>query len=897
MEGPRLARLLAVALLPRTEREFIVGDLEELFGWRVARYGRWRATLLYVCDVIVSVISRRRPRWHAKAQPYSPAQRASIMKGLLGDARAAARTLRREPGFTGLAIFTLALGIGSTAAVFGMINQLILRPLPGVAASDDIAYLRFHSATDPESREVHGLTTLDFDVLRREASLLEGIASYGLSTLTVKLDGARPIAVTANTVYGDFFEVLGVRPAEGRMLAAPETDLLANPLVAVISESLRASLFANVNDVVGQTIQLNGQSVAILGVAGGGFSGPERGIEIDLWFPYPALVPLIGFDPERLRSPESTMHDELVVRLRSGVSLEAAEAQLDAILTRLGRGTVEHGEYVENLRPAFYRGLHIDPMWRERVYASLRVLAGVVILVLVIACANVANLLLVRNVKRRASLAMRRALGASIGRLARHHLVESLFLAVPGTIAGLIIAWFIAVAFRGERLARMPAFEGLALDWHVLLFAAAASAGTAALFGTLPALLAGRFDLGAALKAAGQRDTGRLASVRLVLSAGQIALSIALLVGGVLLTRTVRNLYAVETGIDIENVFALPIDKPDGMQGAALDAWHRDVIDRLNRIPGVAGVALDMYGPHGSRMMGRLRQPGTPPAEATRTTVVPVTPGWFELFGVRPASGRTFEPQDWNPNAPGKALVTASLARRVFGTPDVVGRRVLSGSGDADELEIVGVLEDVRMAYAPDEPHDALFVSYDAAPPLPFMTVLIRTTQRNAALIPEIRIAVEAILPDKAVADPTPLTDRVDTIHSERRIFSRLLGLLSALAVLLAAVGLYGVIAFNVAGRRREFGIRLAIGAQPGRIGTLVARYAARIIGPGIALGFIGAYAFSRILESRLFGVAPTDGASYVLGAVLFSTVAAFACLAPMRTALRVNPLIILKEE
>jgi predicted permease len=417
------------------------------------------------------------------------------------------------------------------------------------------------------------------------------------------------------------------------------------------------------------------------------------------------------------------------------------------------------------------------------------------------------------------------------------------------------------------------------------------------LFGALPALLAGRFDLHSALKASGQRETGRFASVRAILSGSQIALSLALLVGAVLLTSTLRNLYAVDTGFDIENVVALSLEEPDGLDGPALNAWRRDLLATIGGVPGVGRVALDLYGPLGSQMNGRMRLPETPLAEATMAAVFPVTPGWFEIVGLETMSGRTFGAPDWSPDGVARVLVTESLARRLFGRTDVVGQRFFGGMRGNEEVEVIGVTHDIRHAYAPEQPQDAMFMILDAAPLMPMLTALVETSSHDGAILRDIRSAVETIVPDKAVPDPVPVMNRVDNAHAEKRMFSRLLSLLSAFAVLLAAVGLYGTIAFDVNGRRREFGVRLALGARPNRIGFLVMRYAASVVGGGIALGLFVAYGLSQVLESRLFGVAPTDLRSYGLGAVLFATVAFVACIAPVLTAVRVNPVVTLKGE
>jgi hypothetical protein len=312
----------------------------------------------------------------------------------------------------------------------------------------------------------------------------------------------------------------------------------------------------------------------------------------------------------------------------------------------------------------------------------------------------------------------------------------------------------------------------------------------------------------------------------------------------------------------------------------------------------VAGVALDLYGPHGSSMMGRIGPPGTERADLALAQMLPVTPSWFEMFGVRAIDGRTFGPQDWRLGSAGGVVLTAALARRLFGRTDVVGRQVATaGFGEVEQVEVIGVIGDIRMAHTPAEPRAAFFMTFDHAPPFPMATLLVRTTTADAATRMQVRSAVERVLPSEPVPDPVPLTDRVDGIHSERRIFGKLLQLLSTFAVLLAAVGLYGVLAFNVAGRRREFGVRLALGARTARIAALVARSAALIVGAGVGLGLFIAYAFSRILENRLFQIEATDPATYAAAAALLAFVGACACLTPAIHAMRVDPAMTLREE
>jgi putative ABC transport system permease protein len=453
--------------------------------------------------------------------------------------------------------------MGPTIAVLSMVEQLLLRPLPGAANSASAAYLRLLES-DAEIAEFNpaGLTLHEFDELRRRATLVDAIASYGYTRQRVSVDGARPILVGANTFYGDFFESLGVRPAEGRLISGAETSLDSNPLLAVISEDLRSQLFGQERSVVGRTVLMNGQPVEIVGVAGGGFRGPVRGDPTDLWLPHGALVPLAGFTPGRLESAQSIMHSRLVALPASGVTLAGVEQQVSEILARLGEANPDTAERFAQLRPSAVRGLHIPPAARERIYRSLSLIGWATALLLVIACANVANLLLFENLSRRGALATLRALGASTGRIARQHFVRSLLVAALGASGGAALAWMIGALFRGPPLLGMPSFDGLDPDASLTLLIAGALVTTTILFGVVPALFAGRFDLGGALRASRTRETGRMASLRTVLSGGQIALTLALLVGGLLMLRTLANLRMVDTGVDIERVMGVTLDVP-----------------------------------------------------------------------------------------------------------------------------------------------------------------------------------------------------------------------------------------------------------------------------------------------------------------------------------------------
>lgn len=896
MRPPRYLTAFARIVIPRRNREFILGDLDELYAATAAARGPLTAGLHYMRGALGSALAQRLA--HRRSTTGIGASGGRGLGRLLGDsatdARQAFRSLRRGPGFTLMVAATLALGIGSTAAVFTMVNQLILRPLPGAANSRTAAYLRFG-----RPGTYVGLNLSDFEALRERATLLDGIASYGSATPNVSLGDRRPIQAVLNTVYGDFFEMLGVQPAGGRLLTGSDTDLDANPLIVVISERLRSRLFTPNEEAVGQTLRVNGQPVSIVGIAGGGFQGPERGREVDAWMPHGALVPLVGFTRERLTSPESTMHSQVLALPRPGVTLEAAEAQVAEILARLAEANPDRADHLSELRPTFFAGLETPPLVRDLTKRTLRMMTWAVALILAIACANVANLLLFRSLTRRGALATLRAFGASRSRLARQHMAESLLLAFLGGVAGLGVAWLIMIPFRGEQLVRMPAFEGFIIGPDVLTFVGVASLVAAALFGIVPAWLAGRFDLGAALGTTQARETGRLGSLRLVLSAGQIAMTLALVVGGLLLVQTIGNLRNVETGVDVTDVVRVTVDSPEDSDPAELHALQRELLEQVVAVPGVEGAALDVYGPHSSRTLGRIGLPGAMEEDEPRESkpmIWQVTPGWFELFGVRLVHGRTFEDSDWQVPPADPIILTASLARRLFGRTDVVGRTVLAGIREPVERRIVGVVGDYRSLRSPAEPTDAYFVPYGDFPRA-YVTLFAKTSPPDNQALMEIRAVVESLFPDVAVPDPVRLEETVADIHREERMLGRFLWILSGFGLLMSSVGLYAAIYFVVANRKREFGVRLALGADGARILRLVGRTAVTIVVGGAALGLPAAYALSRVLENRLFGVEAFDIASYGGAALLLSLVALSACAAPARSALAADPVATLREE
>lgn len=895
----RLLRIMGLVLLPRRGREFVLGDLEELHALRSRRNGSLAAGVRAIRDLLGSAVMGR-----AAGSGQGPPPRAirtsnnTPLADLGADIRQALSSLRREKRFTAVTVATLGLGLGSVASVFGMVNQLILAPLPGVTHDVGTGYLRFQSLKEPDAFNGMGIATLDFDAIR-DADLFDGIASYGNSTFYVSTPGERPLSVWANTVYGDYFEVLDVRPLEGRLLSADDTRFGADPRVAVISEGLRDRLFGPGQSAVDKTIDVGGHAVRVLGVTADGFAGAERAGGREMWVTYPSLAALTGFTEERLLDRNAVMHDDLIVQMHHGATGQATAQQVANLLSQLGRELPEHHrEYLSDLRPTVFTGLFVPPSWRATTRRTLSLLAAAVLLVLLVACTNVVSLMLVRNEARRRDAAVRRALGASSGRIARSQLVHSLALAGLGSAVGLGVAWAVSLPLRGERLLRMPDFGGFIVDWRVLLFAVGAAVFTTTLFGLPPAIAQGRFDLSRSLRAAGDKYTGRTLYLHQVLSLSQVAMSLALLIGSLLLTRTVSNLYSLETGMVEGGVAVVPLSFPRSYSPEEAAVVKETVLTSLESVPGVESVAAGLYYPHGGATMSGRVHGGAAPADAPlRMELVPVTAGWFALLGMRDSDGNALriDPADWHE---GRVVLTEALATRLFGSPRAaLGRTITVRFFESREAEIVAVTSELRSPYSPDESRSAVFVPYAISPSRRWLGVLVRASRTDESMREQLRHAVEAALPDHPIPEPTVLADRFDDIHSEKRLFRHLFGLLAAFTVALSAIGLYGVVGYAVARRRREFGIRVALGANTIEIAKLVARYATVIVGFGTALGLLAGYGLSLTLQSRLFGVTPGDMSSYVLAAACVGLAALVACWAPIRHATGVDPATSLRSE
>ncbi len=816
----------------------------------------------------------------ARPDPPAPERAAwgGIFGGLGADLRHALRALRRSPGTTAVALLTLALGIGAGAVVFSAVHAVLLRPLP---YAEPERLVEFWLTAPAKGLPVVDLPEALYVHLRDRSRAFETIAIYtGTGFNLAGGDDAERLLGT--NVAGEFFDVLGARPLHGRTFR-PEEETPGNNLVAILGHGLWQRRFGGDPAILGRAIDLDGLPTVVVGIMPPGFHFPDR---TELWVP-------IGVDPD---SVDCWCYSALG-RLAPGAT--AADAARE-----IGRLADDFRKLREPAAAAGELSLAVTVPLASRltgeVRAPLLVLLGAVGTVLLIACANLGNLLLARSAARSREFAVRCSLGAGPWRIARRLLVESMLLGLAGAAAGLLLAAWGARAVEPVVLERLPHLEGIALDRTVLTFAIAAALATALGSGLAPALGAARVPVGSVLKA-GARGTASRGDRRLAHAfvVAQFALSLVLLAATGLLIESFRHLLAVDPGFRAENVLAarlsLPYDRhPDPA------AFHDRLLERLRTLPGVEAAAITQTAPFGRGdhqhefvVEGREPGPGEPIPVAS---IRPVSPDYFAAVGTRLLAGRAFTAGD-GAAAPPVAVVDQSLARRYWPDGEAVGRRIRHGDvANNPWLTIVGVAAPIKHRRL-DGPTAPYIYRPHGQDPRWGVDLVVRTAQPAAAIVPLLRSELRALDPTVPLYDLRSLADAVGRSVSTRRLTNRLLAGFAAAALVLAALGIYGVTALAVAGRRHEFGIRIALGAVPAAVARLVLYRGLRLALPGVLLGLLGAAWVGRLLASLLFAVAPLEPRVLaVVTAVLVAT-ALVACALPARRATRADPLAALREE
>jgi len=807
--------------------------------------------------------------------------------GLLRDLRISLRQILRRPAFAAVAGLTLALGIGATTAIFSVVDGVLLRPLP----YDDPEELVVVWGTETGLRSGSSWASYpDFVDFESQAASFEALAAWSSQTLTLTGHGGEPVRIPVTRVTWDLFPVLGATPAAGRNIL-PEEDRPGGADVLVLTHAFWRDRLGAPGDVVGRTLTLDGNPFEVVGVMPAGFAWGTGEV-------YAPLVPAYGGD--------SRGQHRIVPlgRLAGGVSLGEAETEIVAIASRL---EAQYPEWNSN------RSARLQP-YHDTVVGSIRgtlwAVFGMVGLVLLIACANVANLLLTRATERAREVAVRSALGAGRRQIARQLIVESLVLSLAGGAAG------IAVAAGGLGLlvrlapAGLPRVGDIGLSPVVLLFALGLTLVTGVVFGLLPTLQAARRDLYHGLKEGGRaRVEGGRAWLSKAVVVAEVALAMVAVVSAGLLVNSFLHIQRVDPGFRAgDDVLVIPISLPEGKywggedpDGTRAVAFYREAERRIGGLPGVTRVASAYMHPlaggwESSFVIKGVLEP--PQGERPESRLRPVTPGYFQTVGIRLLEGREFSAEDTG-DAPGVVVINESFRRTFFPEGDALGHVVARSAWWEDlpsEFEIVGVVADVRMDGLAEDVPTALYFSH-AQFPMTEMNLVVGTAVDARALQGAIRSEIREIDPQLPIEDVRTLAELRTAGVSAERFRTILVSLFAALALVLSAIGIYGVLSYSVARRTREMGLRMSLGARTGDVLRLVIRQGMSLTLAGLVIG-VGLSALATgLLASLLFEVSPTDPVTFVIVGGVLSAVAFGACLLPAWRATRADPVIALRME
>ena len=817
------------------------------------------------------------------------------MQTFVQDLRYAARTLRNNPGFTAVAVLTLALGIGANSAIFSVVNAVLLKPLP-YPEPGQLVQLRTDQSGSPST--FIGSTT--FIEVKAQSQSLARIAAYSGGDMT--LTGVGPAErIVAGAVTADFFPLLGVQPALGRNFTREE-DTPNGPRAAMLGHALWQSRFGGDPDVLNRTITLNQQSYTVVGILPARFQYPEP---FHLWTPL-ALGETGGTFGT---FGEGMWLLKAIARLKPGVTIQQAQAEVQTIAQRVQTATLaptqggERGEGGQGVLTLI--GLHEQVV--GDVKRSLVVLLGAVAFLLLIACANVANLLLARAAARQREMAVRAALGAGRLRVARQLLTESLLLSLAGGGLGLLVAFWGVQALGQWSDARLPAMHGIGIDAWVLAFTLGVSVITGLVFGLAPAVQAWRTDVNAALKEKGRGETGGIRHrVRHMLVVSEVALALVLLIGAGLLIKSFSRLMDVNPGFGTDGVLTFQVTLTEQKSAPQKVKFVEQIVERLKALPGVqAAAATDSLPLTDFARITATEIEGRPPIDFRNARPGEVTPAsrptvtleYFDALGIPVKSGRAFTSQDARPPA-GSVIVNEAFEKHHFPGQSAVGKRirVMAAGAEPRWQTVVGVVGDVRQSGLAGDAMPEVYSPelQDVGEALSFV---IRATGEPAGLIPAVRAVVAELEPNQALYNVMTMDQRLANTTVSRRLNTALLGSFATVALLLAVVGIYGVMSYAVTQRQREIGVRMAVGAQKSDVLGLIIHGGLRLVLAGIVIGLFGAFALTRYLSALLFNIQPTDPVTFLGVPLLLMLVAAAASWLPARRATRIDPMAALRHE
>jgi predicted permease len=859
---------------------------DEALGDLAEEYAGGTRGMSWLCRNLLSTIGSRR------AQAATGVRRPELMSNLLQDIRYALRTLRRNPGFAVAAIAPIALGIGINTGIFSLLDAVALQPLPSPRASELVSvYQRFRGV---RQRSVHGARSMfsfaEYERYRDRTQTLSDVMAYSV-TQKVTLGGEAPREIEGVLVTCNYFDVLK-RPVIGTGFTSANCDASNTPPAVVVSHELWMRVLASDREIVGQTITINGQRVAIVGVAPEGFDG------IDITkaaFFAPVTMQALFRAGANYRDPHTSWLT-IIARRKPGVTLDQARAELAVIAQQIDQD--QPGRTTE-LNVSQARSLSL-PEARNDLFSAASVVLAAFAFVLLIACANVANLLLARAAGRSREIAVRLSVGAGRGRLIQQLVTESLVIALIGGAAGSILAWWSFQELLELTIASLPGtIPALRIEAHpnltVLSFATALTTATGLLFGLVPALQASRLDLQTLLNrdsaGAGRRTGGWLRGSLVGL---QTAVCMILLISAGLLLRALYAAETVEPGFEYRNVAVVAFDlrgPGDDQQRAA--SFQQELIDRLGALPGVDAVAQVSKTPLSPGRTGTMfRLPNS--EQWNEVDVNTVSPGFFSLVGIPIVRGRTFTSADLSGPAH-TVIVTEATARRYWPTEDPVGRTLVTGPKSGVPLEIIGVVKDAQVSRIAQTESSYLYLPAGPSSQKG-LSLLVRSPSDFATLAPAIRDIARELAPDLVVR-VNRLEENVSFWRTLARVVAGLSGSLGALALMLASIGVYGVVAYVVSRRRREVMIRMALGANARDVQVLILRQTLRPVGLGIAIGVAAAAAAAKVLTSVLFGISPFDPIAFVGAPLFLVAVAVAASLLPTRQALTGDAMSALRAE
>ncbi len=821
------------------------------------------------------------------------------METLIKDIRYAVRVLWKNPGFTTVATLALALGIGANSTIFSLANSVFLRPLP-VPEPNRLIWL-FNDRESPVSYPDY----LDYN----QADIFSGILAYNWVPLNLGGEGQAE-RVQGALVSANYFDVLSVRVERGRSFLPQEDQTSGASPVAVISHALWQRRFGSDQGIVGKMVVLNGQQFAVVGVAPAGFVGTEDAFPRDIWVPLTMQQQLRGGivgarENQSLPTDRNARWFTVMARLKPDITLRQAQARMDLIGNQLA---LAHPETNANRHILVYAAGNGRPAFRTMLLPVTWILLATVGLILLIACANVANLLLARSTVRRKEIAIRLALGASRGRLVRQLMTESVLLASLGGCVGLLLSfWTTNLLMALKPSIPMPININVRTDWRVLVFTFLFSLLAGIVFGLVPALQASRPEIVPVLKddtnSFGYRHA--LLSLRNMLVIAQVAMSLVVLVAAGLFLRSLRNAQAINPGFDATQVLAMSLGTgAQGYDENKTRLFYQQLIKRVLGLPGVQSASIAQFAPLSFFYAPALAAPTivegheqpageNPPMIGNNT----VGPNYFQTLGVSLLRGRDFTegvPQ----GAPNVAIINETMASRFFAKEDPIGRRlrVMRRGGQSVSYEIIGVVKDSKYLSLGEDPGPFIFLPFQQNSS-PVMTLLVRANGSPKNLAAAVRREVHALDDNLPPFNVITLSENVDISLFPARFGALLLGGFGLLALALATVGIYGVMSYSVSQRTHEIGIRMALGAQANNVLRLVVGQGMLLASIGITVGMGAAFALTRVVKSLLYAVSPTDLATFALVSILLTTVALLATYIPARRATKVDPLVALRYE